>query len=193
MVSYFCILCTFYVGGLCNMLKIALRKSLQFISVTASKFHFQKEYMRVFHLGIFHLRYCVPVSMENHPLAASIPITMVYLWSNFPYVVCISKGGMVERWGPYLQLCQWVFNMGKLNWFQIPWPKVYYEYRSQHTIYKLYRVYVVSHVGNVWIGPWANFPQYMDGTLYSFTLWNADPCNDKLEFIMMPHSELRFL
>ncbi len=23
----------------------------------------------------------------------------------------------------------------------------------------------MSHVGNIWIGPWANFPHYMDPTL----------------------------
>ena len=27
------------------------------------------------------------------------------------------------------------------------------------------RVQVVSHMGNSWIGPWANFPQYMYPTL----------------------------
>ncbi len=38
------------------------------------------------------------------------------------------------------------------------------------SIYKLYRVWVVSHVGNVWIGPWANFPQYMDRTFENWCL-----------------------
>ncbi len=28
------------------------------------------------------------------------------------------------------------------------------------------RTKVVSHVGNIWIRPWANFPHYMDPTLY---------------------------
>ncbi len=35
-----------------------------------------------------------------------------------------------ERWGPYLQVCQWGFNMGKLKYFQIPCPLVCYENRS---------------------------------------------------------------
>ena len=41
----------------------------------------------------------------------------------------------VKRWGPYLQVGQWGFNMGKLKCFQIPCPLVYYKNRSLHTIY----------------------------------------------------------
>ncbi len=32
-------------------------------------------------------------------------------------------------------------------------------------ICQLEGVQVVSHVGYIWIGPWANLPQYMDPTL----------------------------
>ncbi len=43
-----------------------------------------------------------------------------------------------KRWGPYLQSCLWW--LGKL------------------LIFQLYRAQVVSHVGNIWIRPWENFP-----------------------------------
>ncbi len=43
--------------------------------------------------------------------------------------------------------------MGKLKLSQISYPVV--EITT-----------VVSHVGNIWIGPWANFPHYMDPTLF---------------------------
>ena len=59
---------------------------------------------------------------------------------RFSYMKCIDKQKNVTmiqlslRWGPYLQTCQWELNMGKIN------------------------------VDNVWIGPWANCPPYMDRT-----------------------------
>ncbi len=34
-----------------------------------------------------------------------------------------------------------------------------------YLVYAFWMAQVVSHVGNIWIGPWANFPQYMDCTL----------------------------
>ena len=35
-------------------------------------------------------------------------------------------------------------------------------------IFQLKRAQVVSHVGNIWIGPWANLPPYMDPTLWEY-------------------------
>ncbi len=66
----------------------------------------------------------------------------------------------MQRWGPYLQRCLWGINMGKLKLSQIPYPEAHCGNGS----YQLVRVQVVSHMGNIWIGPWANFPQYMDPT-----------------------------
>ncbi len=59
-----------------------------------------------------------------------------------------------------MQSCQWVFNMGKLNWSIIPWPThmVHCNYRS----WSILHFGLGSHVGNIWIGSWANFPKYMD-------------------------------
>ncbi len=67
----------------------------------------------------------------------------------------------VQRWGPYLQSCQWGFNMGKLKLSQISCPVVQCENRS----FQLKRAKEVSHVGNIWIGPWENFLYHMDPTL----------------------------
>ncbi len=39
------------------------------------------------------------------------------------------------RWGPYLQSCQWGFNMGKLKLSQISYRVVHCENRSLHTLY----------------------------------------------------------
>ncbi len=61
----------------------------------------------------------------------------------------------LKRWGPYLQSCLWGFNMGKMKFAKTISPVVHYE---------LKRIQVVSHMGNFRIGPWANFPQYMDPT-----------------------------
>ena len=36
-------------------------------------------------------------------------------------------------------------------------------------MFQLWKAQVVSHVGNIWIGPWANVPQYMDRTLCDVT------------------------
>ena len=33
-------------------------------------------------------------------------------------------------------------------------------------VFRLKRVQVVSHVGNIWVGPWANLPQYMESAFY---------------------------
>ncbi len=65
------------------------------------------------------------------------------------------------RWGPYLQRCLWGINMGKLKLSQISYPVAHC---GKGFIYQLRRVQVVSHMGNIWIGPWANFPYYMDPT-----------------------------
>ncbi len=40
-----------------------------------------------------------------------------------------------ERWGPYLQSCQWGFNMGKLKLSQISYPVVFCQNGSLHTLY----------------------------------------------------------
>ncbi len=36
-------------------------------------------------------------------------------------------------------------------------------------MFQLERANVVSHVGSIWIGPWTNFPQYMD-RVFALTL-----------------------
>ncbi len=54
--------------------------------------------------------------------------------------------------------------MGKLKLSQISYPVVHCENLDKLLIFQLERAKVVSHVGNIWIGPWANFPHYMDPT-----------------------------
>ena len=39
------------------------------------------------------------------------------------------------RWGPYLQSCQWGFNIRKFKLSQIWYPVVHFENRSLHTLY----------------------------------------------------------
>ncbi len=71
------------------------------------------------------------------------------------------------RWDSYLQVCQWGFNMGKIKCFQIPCPLVCYKARTK----------VLPHIGNIWTGPWAIFPPYLDSTivieicLSNFSIW----------------------
>ena len=101
-----------------------------------------------------------------------------------------------KRWGPYLQSCLWGFNMGKLKSSQIPHPMVHCGYTYTHQVKLFLHLYrlrmfihsdsrffcqsVVSHVSNIWIGLWANFPPYMDPTLQENGIitiqmwWNFD-------------------
>ncbi len=39
-----------------------------------------------------------------------------------------------------------------------------------YSIFILVGAMVVSHMGNMWIGPWAIFPPYVDGALLSYIL-----------------------
>ncbi len=48
----------------------------------------------------------------------------------------------VVRWGPYLQNCQWGFNMGKLKLSQISYPVVHYENKSLHTLYYISSIFL---------------------------------------------------
>ncbi len=49
--------------------------------------------------------------------------------------VRIQKPRESQRWGPYLQSCQWGFNMGKFKLSQISYPAVHCENRSLHTLH----------------------------------------------------------
>ncbi len=66
-----------------------------------------------------------------------------------------------QRWGPYLQVCQWGFNMGKLKCFQIPCPFLCYKYRSLHTVTGFY-IYTLQGLGSIPCG------QCLDRTLGKF-------------------------
>ena len=59
------------------------------------------------------------------------------------------------RWGSYLQSCLWGFNMRKLN---LKCHTQWYIVGICHYIILHNITQVVSHVDNIWIGPWANFP-----------------------------------
>ncbi len=77
-------------------------------------------------------------------------------------ILAICKGGV--------HICR-VAN-GDLTWETLSYPKSYtqwYIVRIGH-IFQLQRARVVFHVDNIWIGPWANFPHYMDPTLYAIEI-----------------------
>ncbi len=99
----------------------------------------------LFLLLFFNLSYLTAsntvFSQIEAPLQQKLPIFLSLNNVRVPNVF--------ERCGPYLQVGQWGLNMGKLKCFQI-------------LIFQLQRAQVVSHVDNIWIRSWANFPQYMD-------------------------------
>ena len=69
----------------------------------------------------------------------------------------IFKWGLHENCKGGVHICKLAY--GDLTWEKLSFPK---SISLWDTI--LRRVQVVSHIGNIWSGPWVNLPQYMDRT-----------------------------
>ncbi len=61
----------------------------------------------------------------------------IFCQSNIRLLTLTLPQLLTLRWGPYLQSCQWGFNMGKLKLSQISHPVVQCENRSLHTLFQL--------------------------------------------------------
>ncbi len=81
--------------------------------------------MAIQSFACFHINFLLPMSGAAAYLTLRRRLLSKILTSLYTAI----------RWGPYLQSCQWGFNMGKFKLYQISYPVVHCENRSLHTFY----------------------------------------------------------
>ncbi len=91
------------------------------------------------------------------------------------------RGHHFSIWGPYLQVCLWGFNMGKLTCFQMPCPLVCYSNRVLHSSLKFSSQWFVwvpllnfyFSCSSVIISSYERFPESTIFCTNSIKIWHA--------------------